>query len=115
MKASMDVRKLAHALFERVTRYCLENRVLLRARFLVNASGELASIPFSEPRLDRTPDGGESEPVAIFTLRDSLYRCYPAEDSSESDSEAGVPDGWIADGEPHHCLNMRIEVPGQKA
>jgi hypothetical protein len=122
MEPSIDVRKIADMVFERAQRYCQEHGVLVRGCFLLTSSGELTVLSREDsdaaerercqPFRRMAP---ESDPVAIFTLRDSRYRCFPREDPLRPGEDEGVPDGWIADGKLHDCLNLRIEVPGEKA
>jgi len=122
MEPSIDLRKLADLLFEQAKRYGSENGVLPRGRVLLRASGALTALPMDgEGVTEREHQweivrqaAQEFDAVAIFTLRHSSYRCFPHGDP-ESPGENSVPDGWIADGKLHDCLNLRIEVPGEKA
>jgi hypothetical protein len=122
MEASMDVREVADLVFENAKQYYLEQGVLPRTCFLLRASGELIALPLDKGRATEGEHCRnsllqalqESDAVAIFTVRDSRYRCFPHEVPLRP-GERGVPEGWIADGSLHDCLNMRIEVRGERA
>jgi hypothetical protein len=122
MEASIDVRKIAELVFENAKQYYLEQGALPHACFLLSASGELTPLPLEGiDAAERTHWSGallqpsrESDAVAIFTVRDSRYRCFPHEDPLRP-GDNSVPEGWIADGSLHDCLNMRIDVRGERA
>jgi len=103
----LDISEVAKGVFSRAKEILVHEGSLRRVRLVLNASGELKD----EPEAGLRARGVAA--VALFTVCETTYQVF--EPLRLPPGESGkMPDGWIEDSQPHDCLDMRIEVPGQE-
>jgi hypothetical protein len=107
MSEVLDISEVAKGIFARAKEILQHEGSLSRVRLILNGDGELEDGREAEPRTETVAA------VAFFTVCEKSYQVF--EPLRLPPGESGImPEGWINDSQPHDCLDMRIEVPGQE-
>ena len=107
MSEVLDISEVAKGVFSRAKEILQHEGSLPPVRLVLNASGQLKDIQEDRQRTQR------AAAVALFTVCETTYQAF--ESLRLPPGESGtMPEGWIKDTQPHDCLDMRIEVPGQE-
>lgn len=107
MSDALDVREVAKGVFARAKEILQHEGSLRPLRLVLNAAGELKGWQEAGQRAQGSPV------VASFRVCANTYQVF--EPLRLPPGESGkMPDGWIEDGQPHDCLEMQIEAPGEK-
>jgi hypothetical protein len=140
MAEALDIWEVAKAIFARAKEILQQEGSLHPVRLVLNTAGELRSEHISSDgktaacglsrELFPSEDSGvyfgvppaapreagqktkRAAAVAFFTIRQATYQVFEPYRLPPS-APGKMPDGWIKDSQPHDCLDMRIEVPGQ--
>jgi len=103
----LDISEVAKGIFAVAKEILQHEGSLPPVRLVLNASGQLKNVQDDRPRTQRAPA------VAFFTVCETTYHAF--EPLRLPQGEPGtMPEGWINDSQPHDCLDIRIEVPGQE-
>jgi hypothetical protein len=107
MSEVLDISEVAKGVFSRAKAILQHDGSLWPVRLVLNADGELKNEQEAGQRAQM------AAAVALFTVCETTYQVF--EPLRLPPGESGkMPDGWIEDSQPHDCLGMRIEVPGQE-
>ena len=107
MSEVLDISEVAKGVFSRAKEILQHEGSLCPVRLVLNASGDLKD----EHEAGQRAQGVAA--VALFTVCETTYQVF--EPLRLPPGESGkMAEGWIEDGQPYDCLDMRIEVPGQE-
>jgi len=107
MSEVLDISEVAKGVFSRAKLTLQHEGSLPPIRLVLNASGQLRDVQEDRKRKQR------ASAVAFFTVCETTYQAF--EPLRLPPGQSGkMPEGWIEDSQPHDCLGMRIEVPGQE-
>jgi len=102
----LDISEVAKGVFSRAKEILQHDGSLCPVRLVLNADGDLKD----EQEAGQRAQGAAA--IALITVCETTYQVF--EPLRLPPGESGkMPDGWINDSQPHDCLDMRIEVPGQ--
>ncbi|MGA2078646.1 MAG: hypothetical protein ABSH52_34600 [Terriglobia bacterium] len=106
MSEVLDISEVAKGVFSRAKEILQHEGSLCPVRLVLNASGQLKDVQEDRQRTQN------AAAVAFFTVCETNYQAF--EPLRLPPGESGkMPEGWINDSQPHDCLDMRIEVPGE--
>ncbi len=119
MMEDLDVRRVGEGLFAKAKELLQECGDLNLTGFVLEATGELEVVDLNGPdaaaRRERKREfrqkARRATAVASFTICHNTYQAFEPFRAQEAGK---LPRGWIADRQEHHCIEMRIEAPGQE-
>jgi len=107
MSEVLDISVVAKGVFSSAKEILQHEGSLCPVRLVLNAAGELKD----EQQAGQRAQGAAAVP--LFTVCETTYQVF--EPLRPPPGESGkMSDGWIEDSQPHDCLDMRTEVPGQE-
>jgi hypothetical protein len=117
----LDVREVARRLFAAAKELLQKFGCLAPVGLVLNATGQIEPVDLDGEDKNARREclrqfrrtGPSMTGVAFFTIRETSYQVFePLRlPPGLTDKMTG---GWIDDGRPHNCLDLRIEVPGQE-
>ena len=117
----LDIREIAQGLLTKAKELLQEYGYLTPVGLILSATGEIEEVDLDgrdkTVRRQRLREfhikARGATTAAFFMIREASYQVF--EPLRLPSGETGeIPEGWIEDGQPHDCLDLRIEVPGQE-
>jgi hypothetical protein len=117
----LDIREIAQGLLTKAKKLLQEHGYLRPVGLILSATGELEALdldgrdkPVRRQRIREFRHKARgATAVASFMIHEASYQVF--EPLRLPPGETGeMPGGWVKDGQPHDCLDLRIEVPGQE-
>jgi len=123
MESLTDVRKVAYEILEKAKAILQKEGYLPGYGFVLESSGETIAIEldFSDREAKKRSMqvvgrlAREKKAVAVITVTDSVYRCFPREGEEPAKPLEGPAqaEDFRPDGEPRPCISLDIKVEGQ--
>jgi hypothetical protein len=117
----LDIREIAQRLLTKAKELLQKHGYLTPVGLILSETWELEALDLdgrdkavrSQRIRDFRHKARGATAVASFMIHEATYQIF--EPLRLPPGETGeMPVGWIEDGQPHDCLDLRIEVPGQE-